>query len=114
MGSSCAKGVQKRRRTGFGAVQGQFFCMAPLNEPKGYWGSPTSTLDWCESNYEVSYYIAEFWNTITNLMMIIPSLKGLYTVKQQNFESRIMDVSYDASVRDAIVGRIANGVGLFL
>ena len=82
-------------------------------------------------------------------MMIIPSLKGLYTVKQQNFESRysnffnyaqivnyrllfcplqvfhplfvpsahwyrIMDVSYDASLRDAIVGRITNGVGFFL
>ena len=31
--------------------------MAPFN---GYWGKPTSTLDWCEINYEVTYFIAEF------------------------------------------------------
>lgn len=31
--------------------------MAPA---QGFWGEPTSTLDWCEENYEVSYYIAEF------------------------------------------------------
>ena len=27
--------------------------MAPVVENIGYWGPPTSTLDWCESNYEV-------------------------------------------------------------
>lgn len=25
----------------------------------GYWGKPTATIDWCEKNYEVNYYIAE-------------------------------------------------------
>ena len=28
------------------------------------------TLDWCEKNYEVSYYIAEFFNTISSLCLI--------------------------------------------
>ena len=29
--------------------------MAPVTEDTiGYWGPPTSTLDWCETNYEVS------------------------------------------------------------
>jgi len=60
--------------------------MAPLQEPNGYWQPKTSTLDWCENNYEVSYYIAEFWNTLTNLAMIIPALKGIYEVRRQNFE----------------------------
>ena len=26
----------------------------------GYWGFPTSTMDWCEENYAVTRYIAEF------------------------------------------------------
>ena len=31
--------------------------MAPVIEDTiGYWGPPTSTLDWCETNYEVSTY----------------------------------------------------------
>lgn len=34
--------------------------MAPAGDREGYWGSPTSTLEWCEENYAVSYYIAEF------------------------------------------------------
>lgn len=34
--------------------------MAPAADREGYWGPPTSTLEWCEENYAVSYYIAEF------------------------------------------------------
>lgn len=40
----------------------------------GYWGPVTSTIDWCESNYIVTYYIAEFWNSVSNLSFIIPPL----------------------------------------
>jgi len=66
--------------------------MAPpgneINPNIGYWGPTTSTLDWCESNYEVSYYMAEFWNTITNLFMILAPVKCIYEVYRQKFESR--------------------------
>ncbi len=36
--------------------------MAPSMEKdfSGFWGKPTATIDWCEANYEVSHYIAEF------------------------------------------------------
>uniref|UniRef100_UPI00358E40CF alkaline ceramidase 3 n=1 Tax=Myxine glutinosa TaxID=7769 RepID=UPI00358E40CF len=49
--------------------------MAPTGRA-GYWGPPTATLDWCEDNYVVSYYIAEFWNTVSNLLMILAPLYG--------------------------------------
>jgi dihydroceramidase len=51
-------------------------------------GEPTSTLDWCEDNYEVTWYIAEFWNTLTNLSMIVPSLYGIYQAQKQGLEAR--------------------------
>uniref|UniRef100_A0A673TNX7 Alkaline ceramidase n=1 Tax=Suricata suricatta TaxID=37032 RepID=A0A673TNX7_SURSU len=34
--------------------------MAPAADREGYWGPTTSTLDWCEENYAVTWYIAEF------------------------------------------------------
>lgn len=49
---------------------------APPMDKEGYWGEPTSTLDWCEENYVVTPYIAEFWNTISNAVMIVPALAG--------------------------------------
>ncbi|KAI0462113.1 hypothetical protein LJB42_004200 [Komagataella kurtzmanii] len=33
----------------------------------GYWGPSTATIDWCEENYVISWYFAEFINSTTNL-----------------------------------------------
>ena len=54
----------------------------------GFWGPPSSTINWCETNYEVTHYIAEFWNTITNLGFIIPPLFGLSNCRNLGIESR--------------------------
>lgn len=43
----------------------------------GFWGPVTSTLDWCEINYERNAYIAEYWNTISNVFMFVPTLIGV-------------------------------------
>ncbi|XP_065886856.1 alkaline ceramidase 3-like [Dysidea avara] len=61
----------------------------PENQPiVGHWGKPTSTLDFCEENYVVNFYIAEFWNTITNVSMIIPPLVGAVTSWRDGLERR--------------------------
>jgi len=70
--------------------------MAPFNiveGPIGYWGTPTSTLDWCEANYEVSYFIAEFWNTVSNLSMIIPPLCGIIHCYEYGLE-KVFTLNY--------------------
>lgn len=55
---------------------------------EGYWGNGTATLDWCERNFEICNYIAEFWNTLSNLLMVVLALFGLYTVHKYKFETR--------------------------
>jgi len=44
---------------------------------EGMW-EVTSTIDWCEPNYLHSSYVAETWNTFSNLIYIILSLYFLY------------------------------------
>ncbi|KAG2194255.1 hypothetical protein INT46_005210 [Mucor plumbeus] len=48
-----------------------------MTQPAGYWGPATSSVDWCEENYTHSYYIAEFWNTISSLAMVALGFLGV-------------------------------------
>ncbi|XP_031566587.1 alkaline ceramidase 3-like [Actinia tenebrosa] len=65
--------------------------MAPaVQRIYGFWGEPTSTLDWCEENYVVTNFVAEFWNTISNWMMIVPPALGLLLTWQTRNELRFM------------------------
>ncbi|CAO3581065.1 unnamed protein product [Absidia cylindrospora] len=49
-----------------------------------FWGPVTSTIDWCEENYTVSPYVAEFINTTTNLSFALLSLFGIYNTIHNN------------------------------
>lgn len=44
----------------------------------GFWGAPTSTIDWCEANYAHSFYVAEWWNTLSSLAMVAVGLFGAW------------------------------------
>lgn len=44
----------------------------------GFWGAPTSSVDWCEANYAHSQYICELFNTVSSLMMVAVGLLGAY------------------------------------
>lgn len=48
-----------------------------LNLDFGYW-NVTSSVDWCEPNFLHSTYIAETWNTFTNLFYIFLGIYAFY------------------------------------
>ncbi|UJR16861.1 hypothetical protein I4U23_003759 [Adineta vaga] len=60
-----------------------------LDTNVGYWSPSTSSIDWCERNYVVSDYIAEFWNCISSFSMCILGgilfIRGLYNQVERRF-----------------------------
>jgi len=54
-----------------------------------YWGKPTASIDWCEPNYIVSPYIAEFWNSISSLWLCVLAIFGLYVSKLDSLDRRV-------------------------
>jgi len=52
------------------------------NNLPGFWDPLTSTIDWCEPNYQHSHYIAETWNTLSNLIYIIGAFIFLLRVEK--------------------------------
>ncbi|KAI2463658.1 putative alkaline phytoceramidase [Annulohypoxylon bovei var. microspora] len=51
----------------------------PYHEPPrhGFWGEKTSTLNFCEEDYVMSYYCAEVCNTLTNALFVWLGYKGI-------------------------------------
>ncbi|KAK1975507.1 alkaline phytoceramidase [Colletotrichum cereale] len=61
--------------------------------PDGYWGEKTSTLNFCEEDYAVSYYCAEVCNTFTNLLFLWLGFKGVHNCISQR-HPRIFLIAY--------------------
>ena len=48
------------------------------DENQGFWGEKTATVNWCESDYTVTVYVAEFGNTISSFSIVANGLYGIY------------------------------------
>ncbi|PRP75023.1 hypothetical protein PROFUN_07416 [Planoprotostelium fungivorum] len=48
-----------------------------VDRSEGYWGPITANVDWCEPNYAHSYYLCEYWNTLSNIPMIVLGFWGM-------------------------------------
>jgi dihydroceramidase len=53
--------------------------------PVCFWGTPTSTVDWCEVNYAVTPYVCEFFNSLSSLAMVAAGTLGIF------FHRRVFD-----------------------
>lgn len=45
---------------------------------QGFWQGPPANVDWCEPNYVVTPYVAEWWNTLSSLPMVALGVYGLW------------------------------------
>ena len=70
------------------------------NSQLGFWGPVTSSIDWCEHNYVVSHFMAEWYNTLSNVGFIFVGLWGAHTAWRYGIERRFI-VSY---LNIAIIG----------
>ncbi|KAF9316880.1 Alkaline ceramidase 3 [Podila horticola] len=50
------------------------------NDLPGFWGPPTSSVDWCEDNYVITQYIAEFFNSFSSFAMIFLGEAACYSI----------------------------------
>ena len=50
----------------------------------GYWGTPTADMDFCEPNYAVTHFVAEFWNMLTSIPILLVGVSGVWLSKRQD------------------------------
>jgi dihydroceramidase len=59
------------------------------NAIEGYWGPVASSIDWCERNYVVSFYVAEWFNCLSNVGMIALGIFGVAMARESHLEARV-------------------------
>ena len=80
----------------------------------GFWHEHTATIDWCETNYQVTHYVAEFWNTVSNLVIILFPIRSLYWCYQHYFHKSQLKYQEKSLIFDIPLTIIACNMGLSL
>ena len=60
------------------------------NAAAGYWGPVASSIDWCEQNYVVTFWVAEFFNTISNAAFFCLGVWGVFIALRHRLEHRFV------------------------
>ncbi|KAG9068848.1 Alkaline ceramidase 3 [Linnemannia hyalina] len=68
--------------------------VSPAFDKVGYWSPNTSSIDWCENNYTISYYIAEFWNSTSSIL--IATLAAIGYMNLASYKERRMTLLMQA------------------
>lgn len=61
---------------------------SPPLPPNLFWGPVTANYDWCESNYSVSRYVAEFFNTVSSIPTFTVGVYFLLKARQHKYGFR--------------------------
>jgi len=64
----------------------------------GYWGEVTATIDWCEHNYTLTKYLAEFWNSVSSLVILVLGLAGALLARRRHLEHRYIWLNFAVAV----------------
>ncbi|KAL6080643.1 Alkaline ceramidase 3 [Balamuthia mandrillaris] len=68
------------------------------NSTQGFWGPVTASIDWCEPNYIVSPYVAEFWNTVSNVALVFLPLIVFGQYRRYQLETRFQVLTLATAV----------------
>ncbi|QRV92879.1 alkaline ceramidase [Ceratobasidium sp. AG-Ba] len=78
----------------------------------GAWGNHTATIDWCEDNYTHSHYVAEWYNTISNIPFVALGIFGAYSALKSRPGQRPIPHAWRYAV--ANLGITGIGLGSFV
>ena len=74
--ASCAVGLEVFVDGGLASFAGG---NPQVADKEGYWGEKTNNIQppWCEADYEVTPYVAEFWNSLTSCTILVWGVYGI-------------------------------------